>query len=380
LRVLTRFNVGGPARQALALQPEMDRLGVKTLLVGGTVQDGESDLANLLGFEDVVRLPRLGRRLAPEDDARVVASLYRMMRTWKPHVVHTHMAKAGTVGRVAGALARVPVRVHTFHGHTLHGYFGTIGTRSVILAERALARLSTELVAVSAQVRDDLLAAGVGRPQRFRVMGAGLDLEPYLIPSAGASDLRVALGIPSEARVVGMAGRLVPVKGISVFLSAIDPILSIRPGVHVLVAGDGPDRRLLSDVGARPGNQARIHALGWVTEMADFYRAVDVMVLSSHNEGTPLALIEAAASGVPAVATRVGGVPEVVVEGATGLLVPPNDPARLQEAVLRLVDDPTTSRRMGAAAREGAQRFAAARLATDLVTLYRQLLAGPARH
>lgn len=374
VRVLSRFNVGGPARQALALQDEMASLGVSTLLVGGMVQEGEADLASLLGCEDVVRISHLGRRLSPTDDSRALRSLYRLFRKHRPHVVHTHMAKAGALGRMAAALAGVPVRVHTFHGHVLSGYFGGPATQGVILSERILARISTALIAVSDQVRHDLLAHRVGRPDRFHVIRAGLDLEPYLSLSRSGSALRTRLGIAAGDHVVGLAGRLVPIKGIDVFLGAIEPIVATRPDVHVVIAGGGPDSALVRTALERTAQESRVHLLGWVADMAEFYGTVDLMVLSSRNEGTPLSLIEASAAGIPVVATRVGGVPEVVKEGETGLLVPAGSPEALQAAIERVLDDPILAARLGEAGRERARLFTTHRLATSLAALYRELL------
>ncbi len=375
VRILTRFNVGGPARQALALQEEMGALDVSTLLVGGTVQDGEADLADLLGVTDVLRIPALGRRVSPFDDARAAGALYRLLRRVRPHVVHTHMAKAGTVGRLAAAAARVPVRVHTFHGHTLNGYFGRLGTTATVAAERFLARGSSGLVAVSPQVRDDLLARKVGRLRRFHVVEAALDLDPYLDDRTDGAALRPRLGIPIRAPVIGMAGRLVPVKGIPVFLDAVMPILAERSDVHVVIGGDGPEAELVRSAAATSPDRDRIHLLGWVVDMASFYRAVDVVALSSFNEGTPLSLIEAAAAGLPVAATRVGGVPEVVVDGETGYLVPAGSAEELGRALRALIADPARARRMGMAGREHVRRFSARRTARELASLYRSLLA-----
>lgn len=374
LRILTRFNVGGPARQALALQASMAELGPETVLVGGAVQDGEADLAELLGERNVIRIPELGRRLSPLDDLRATRSIGSLISSVRPHVVHTHMAKAGAIGRLSSTLHRVPVRIHTFHGHTLHGYFGPARTQAVVLAERTLARWSSALVAVSGQVKDDLLARDVGRPGQYRVLDAGIDLGPFLDVDRSTRHLRRSLGIGESARVIGFVGRLVPVKGVDVFLSAIEPVLTRWPDVHVLVAGDGPEMARVREASIRIPGGDRIHALGWVADMPRFYASLDVVVLASRNEGTPIALIEAAAAGVPAVSTRVGGVPEVIRDEVNGLLVPSGSAGELGAAIQRLLGDPALAARLSGQARRQAPRFAAGNLAKALLSLYLELL------
>ncbi len=373
LRLLTRFNVGGPARQALAIQPEMARLAVTTTLAGGMVQPGEADLAELMGCGEVHRLPELGRAINPASDLKAVAGVYRLIRAVHPQIVHTHMAKAGMVGRLAAAAARVPVRVHTFHGHTLHGYFGPAASQAVVRAERILAGASTALVAVSHQIRDDLLERGVGSPGRFHVVGPGLDLSPYDEAAGKGPLLRRRLGIGAADAVVGFAGRLVPVKGIAGFLDAVGPLMARRPDVHVVIAGDGPDMALVRRAQDRSWG-ARVHALGWVADMAEFYGAANVVVLSSHNEGTPLALIEAGAAGVAVVATRVGGVAEVVDHGVNGLLVEPGTASRLEEAIDAVLTDEGLAARLGAGGRAASRSYGAAAAAGALNQLYRHLL------
>src|SRR2546423_6966458 len=194
LRVVTRLNVGGPARQILALQPKLARRGVSNLLVSGSVEEGEADLAELNGFDDVVRLPGLTRSMTPAGDLAALVSLVRIVRRFRPDVVHTHMAKAGAIGRTAAALCRTPVRVHTYHGHTLHGYFSTRKTKRVVAVERFLAGRSSALVAVSDAVAADLIEAGIGDRARFRVIPPGLDLAEFLAVHDGPSVARADFG------------------------------------------------------------------------------------------------------------------------------------------------------------------------------------------
>jgi glycosyltransferase involved in cell wall biosynthesis len=216
------------------------------------------------------------------------------------------------------------VRVHTFHGHTLEGYFTQKGRRRVVRTERGLARFSSALVAVSRSVADDLLRAGVGRPDQYRVMSPGLDLRPFLRIAGPDGSIRKRLGIPDGAPLVGFSARLVPVKAVDVFLAALDVVLTELPEAHAVIAGDGPEGERITAAQSSAAGE-RIHWVGWLADMGAFYSDVDVVALSSVNEGTPISLIEAAAAGRPVVATAVGGVPEVVVDGETGDLVAPGD-------------------------------------------------------
>jgi len=351
----------------------MAEFGVSPITAAGSLQDGEADLAELLGMEDVVRVPHLGRRVSPAQDLRAILSVDRLIRRVRPDIIHTHMAKAGAVGRIAAISAGVPVRVHTFHGHTLEGYFGPALTRGVVAAERALARRTTALLAVSRQVRDDLLAAGIGTKERFRVLEVGLDLSPFRAAGRSTESLRASLRIDAGDPVVGLVGRLVPVKAIDVFLQAVQPLLEARPSLHVVVAGDGPEMARVRAAQHLPGG-SRIHALGWITDMAAVYGAIDLMVLSSRNEGTPLSLVEAGAAGIPVVATRVGGVPDIVTEGANGLLVASDSPRELRGAISRVLDDHELSARLGSTGRTMAERFSIQRCARALFDLYSELL------
>jgi glycosyltransferase involved in cell wall biosynthesis len=373
LRIVTRLNVGGPARQILALEPAMARRRVRSLLVSGTVNEDEADLADLLHYPDVRRVPRLQREPSPPRDLAALADLWLIVVRYRPDVVHTHMAKAGTLGRAAALLARVPVRVHTFHGHTLEGYFTEKGKRRVVRTERQLARFSSALVAVSRSVADDLLGAGVGRPDQYRVMSPGLDLGPFLRIAGPDGSVRARLGIPDGAPVIGFSARLVPVKAVNVFLAALEVVLTELPEAHAVIAGDGPEGERITAAQSSAAGE-RIHWMGWLADMAAFYADVDVVALSSVNEGTPISLIEAAAAGRPVVATAVGGVPEVVIDGETGALVASGDHRALAARILGLARDPARRASMGAAARARSARYSAETLADESLSLYRELI------
>ena len=368
LRLITRLNVGGPARQALlltrALRPEFET----TLAAGApTSEEGQ------LGHRDVpvLNLP-LVRPIDPRSDARALAAIRRLLSVQRPAVLHTHMAKAGTIGRLAATTVTCrPRTVHTFHGHVLDGYFGQRVTRMFIEAERSLARRTDVLVAISPEIRDQLLDLRIGRPSQYRVIPLGLELDPFLELDQPSGRLRTALGLPADAPLVGVIGRLVPIKDHLTLLHAMKAL----PGVHLAVIGDGELRAALEGATRQIGIADRVHFTGWWTDVPAAISDLDVVALTSRNEGTPVALIEAAAAAVPVVATDVGGVRTVVQDEVTGLLTPPGDAPTAAAKLARLLADPVARRRMGDAGRHRVRdRFGQGRLLHDVRALYTELV------
>ncbi|MEA2590582.1 MAG: hypothetical protein QOD62_413 [Actinomycetota bacterium] len=371
LRVITRLNIGGPARQALMLHRVLPERGYECELVSGAPQTEEGAFPP--PAERYTLVESLRRETDFLADARAIHTLTRLMRASRPDVVHTHTTTAGGLGRIAARRAKVPVTVHTFHGHVLSGYLSGPQTRALTAAERALAKRTDALVSVSTRVRDQLLALGIGRPEQWRVVPLGLELGELLGGPAERSASRAALGLPPEAPLVGIVGRLAAIKDHGTFLAMAARLAAARTDVSFVVAGDGSLRGSLeAEAKSLLGN--RIRFLGWATDLPVLYGALDVVVLTSRNEGTPVALIEAGAAGRPVVATDVGGVAEVVRDGASGFVVPPGDAAALAARVGTLLDDPEAARAMGLAGREWVRaRFGSERLVDDLTALYGEL-------
>lgn len=370
-RLVTRLNVGGPARQELALTGAMRRQGFDCELVAGSLDAGEGPAQGAGAVDRVI--PTLGRQVHPARDIRALLAIGRHLRHRRPDVVHTHMAKAGALGRLAAFGCGVPVTAHTFHGHVLEGYFSSRTTDALVHLERALACHTDALVAVSAAVRDELLALGIGRPDQWHVIPLGLELAALHRTGSSKEQSRAELGLPTTGPVVAMVTRLVPVKDPDTFLRAARQVAEAIPEATFVVAGDGELRPALErQGGAMLGD--RIRFLGWVHDVAPLYRASDVVLLSSRHEGTPAALIEAAAAGRPVVATDVGGVRDVVIEGVTGHLVRPADARSLALATQDVLRDPQRAEAMGAAGRRLSERFSTDRLAADLRVLYATLI------
>jgi len=382
LRVIARLNMGGPALHVAYLAAGLRDRGYDTTLVAGTLARGEDSMsfvAEDLGVR-VERIADLSREISPLRDLRSVFALARVIRRERPQILHTHTAKAGAVGRVAALLAgdaRPPIVVHTFHGHVLRGYFDALRTYGFRLLERWLATKTTKLIAVSPQVRDDLVALGVAPAEKFVVIRLGIELEERVSASPAArTEARRLLGVPDDAFVVGWIGRMTGVKNTDDVLAATKLLRDRGVDGWLLMVGDGPDRERIERRAHELGIVKRCLFLGYQEDVAPWYQAFDAMILPSVNEGTPVSAIESLAAGRPVVATRVGGVPDVVEEGEDGFLVEPGDAAALADRLAKLAGDPELRERMGDYGRARVpQRYAVDRLVDDVDRLYRELLA-----
>lgn len=378
LRVVARLNVGGPAIHTILLTAGLQDDRFRSTLVTGVEGKSEGSMLHLARKRGVAPLvlPALGREIDPRSDLRCVYQLWRLMRRLRPQIVHTHTAKAGTVGRVAARLAGVPIVVHTFHGHVFHGYFGPIATRTFLSIERGLGRLTDRTLAVSESQRRELARYGVAPWEQIEVMPLGLELERFTHCEARRGELRAELGLPSDAPLVGIVARLVPIKDHDTFLRACRRVADRLPAARFLVVGDGERRGEIEALAGTLGLGDRTLFLGWRHDLDRLYADVDVVALTSRNEGLPVAVIEAMASARPVVATRVGGVPDLVRDGATGLLAPPGDTGAIANALLRLLEDSHLAARMGQAGREAAYpRYTSGRLVANVRDLYERLLA-----
>lgn len=384
-RVIARLNVGGPAVHIIQLTSGLDSQRFKQLVVTGVEGPGEASmlpLARARGVEPEV-IPELGREISPRDDVVALVKLYRLFRRWRPDLVETHTAKAGTLGRLAALLAGVPLRVHVFHGHVFHGYFSPRQTRLFLELERLLARASTRIIALGEVQRRELLAYGLGTADKVVAIPLGLELGPFLEAERHTGRLRRELGLAApgdaaaaETPLVGIVGRLVPIKAHEVFLAAAGHILAAIPGAHFVVVGGGERRAELEALAAQPPLAGRVHFLGWRDRagLVAVYADLDVLVMTSDNEGMPTVLIEGMAAGRAVVATDVGGVRSLVTDGETGRLVPPRAPQAVAQACLDVLRHPAQRRTLGSAARRAVYpRYDVATLLDTMSDFYRSL-------
>jgi len=382
LRVIARLNVGGPALHVAYLTSGLAERGYDTTLVAGSIARGEESMAFVADERGVKVEPlvELHREISPVRDLRAMLRLAQVIRRERPTILHTHTAKAGAVGRIAALLtrdARPPIVVHTFHGHVLRGYFNRVATFGFRTLERWLARTTTALVAVSPEVRDDLVALHVAPASKFTVVRLGIDLGSRVDnDDTQRRETRRQMGLRESAFVIGWVGRMTAVKRTDAVVRTLQRLVERGVDAYVVLVGDGPDRDQLERHAHDLGVIRRCLFLGYQEDVARFYDAVDVLLLPSINEGTPVSVIEALAARRPAVATRVGGIPDVVRDGVDGFLVDSDDPDELAARLAELAADPELRARMGAAGRERVlERYAVDRLVDDIDQLYRRLLA-----
>jgi len=346
LHLFTRLNAGGPARQALDLLPRLEEAGVENLLAFGACPREEPSWEAEAARRGIslARIPGLGK--GEGRSGRALAEVLRLIDRFRPDLVHTNMAKAGLLGRAAALARGVPLRVHTFHGHVFRGYFPPLLSRLLAWAEKILALSATRLAAVAPSVKEDLVRLGVARPGKIRVLEPCLDLEPFRRAREG----RPPVGGGREL-VVGWAGRLVPVKDPFLFARTAELLARRFPGIRFVAAGAGP---LLEALRRAP---SRVAWLGHQEEMAPFYAGLDLLLLTSRNEGLPLVLVEAMAAGVPWVAPAVGGVPDLAGRPGGPWLAEERDPRALARAAARLLEDRSRLARWGREARRRSEAF-----------------------
>ena len=380
MRAITRLNIGGPAIHAILLTNAFDDgVDFSSTLVTGTTAPHEGDMLDLAAARDVrpVVVPALGREISPADDLVALARMVQLVRRLRPDVVHTHMAKAGTVGRLAARICGVPLIVHTYHGHVFHSYFGPLKTRLFVTIERALGLATDRIIVLGEEQRAEIASLGVAPTAKLEPIRLGLELRQFLDAESKRGGLRRELGVSAETPLIGIVARLVPIKAHEVFFAAAAQVLQTLPHARFLVIGDGERRAELEALVDRMGLRTAVTFLGWRRAVVGVYSDLDVVALTSRNEGSPVSLIEALASARPVISTRVGGVPDVVVDTVTGLTVPSGDATAVAEGMLRLLRDRELANRLAAAGRRHVYpRYDSSRLVDDVRNLYVRELNG----
>ena len=376
VRIIARLNVGGPAKHVVWLTAGLNE-DFDTVLVAGSVPEGEEDMSYFAEHAGVspMYFPEMSREISLKD-AVTVWKLFKFYRRWQPDIVHTHTAKAGTVGRTAGFLYRwltpgtlvgKPRQckfVHTYHGHVFHSYYGRRRTQLFLMIERLLARLVTDrLIVVSKQQSVEIGETfRVGRPGQIKVIPLGLDLAVFANYTSHRTRFRQEFCIPDDAILIGIVGRLTEIKNHEMFLNvvarlkAVDPACRRQGAVRFIVIGDGGLRQALESQKQALGLDADVIFVGSRTDPEYFYPALDVVALTSRNEGTPLTLIEAMANARPVVATSVGGVVDLlgdVIEDGPykvckrGISVPPGEVEAFVAALSRIIRDRSLLHELG---------------------------------
>lgn len=386
LRIINRFNLGGPtynvAYLTKYLAPEFE-----TMLVGGMKDDSEGSSLHItreLGIEPVV-IPEMKRSINPKDDWISYRKIRKLIEAFKPDIVHTHAAKAGTLGRLAAHHCNVPVIVHTFHGHVFHSYFGKIQTAIFKNIERYLAGKSTAIVAISEKQKEELTTIHkVVQPGKVTVIPLGFDLGRFAAnQEAKRKRFRERYRLDDNEVAIGIIGRLVPVKNHQMFLYAIRQLMeTTQTRFRAFIVGDGECKNEIEALAARlginfreEGNKPLLHFTSWIKEVDEVYAGIDIVALTSFNEGTPVSLIEAQAAGKPVVSTRVGGIENVVMDKKTGLL---SDLHRTDDFITnlqRMVANSELRKSYGEAGKLFiSDKFSYSRLVSDMAGLYYRCL------
>ena len=373
MRIIARMNVGGPAVQVSGLMRGIDSTEFDQRLYTGFCATDEADYLDSVATDvKAIRIEGLGRRLSLRGDLRAFFSLIVAIREFKPHIIHTHTAKAGFLGRLASLVSlQKSVRVHTFHGHLLNGYFGSFNRTLVVIAEKSLAFVTQQLLAVGDKVRQDLLEAGIGSKEKFGLMPPGLAIGN--LPSK--NDGLTFFGLNNERLQCAFIGRITQIKRPDRFLDVVSEIKKRQVNLDFFIAGDG---ELLEVCRERIiAENLPVKVLGWQSNIEKVLSAADIVVLTSDNEGTPLSLIQAGIAGLPVVSTNVGSVPEVVLDGATGLITS-LDVQEIADALEKLVSDKALRAQLGSAAQKFTlANFGVQRLVRDHELLYKKLLSSP---
>ena len=334
LRIIARMNVGGPAVQISNLMRGLNPEIFDQKLITGYCEQDEIDYLELNAPEiPYTRIKGFGRRVSLKEDFLVFFYLAREIKRFKPDYIHTHTAKAGVLGRAAAILMFSRAKlIHTFHGHLLHGYFPPFKTKLVVLVEKLLATRSTILVSVGEQVRDDLLAAGVGRQDQFKIIPPGVNLG--VIPESHL--IRTNLDIPESATVITFLGRITKVKRPDRFAQVALQISKQNPNTYFLIVGSGELEEILKSELSTISLKAKF--LGWRNDIENILEATDILLLTSDNEGTPVSAIQAGMAGIPTISTNVGSVSKIIDDGVSGILTSLN-PSEIAEQLQKLITD-----------------------------------------
>ena len=375
MRIIARMNVGGPAVQVSGLMRGFNATDFDHRLYTGYCAADEADYLETIATDvQAIRIDGFGRRVSLGGDVKAFISLISEIRSFKPHVIHTHTAKAGFLGRIASIISLQPsIRVHIFHGHLLNGYFGSFKRSLVVIAEKILAIFTDQLLAVGDKVRQDLLNAGVGKKEKFGLMPPGL-----VINKLPAKDESLkSFGLSNSRLQCAFIGRITQIKRPDRFLDVVSEVKKRGIDLDFFMAGDGD---LLEGCRKRISQQdLPVTVLGWQSDIEKVLSAADIVVLTSDNEGTPLSLIQAGMAGLPVVTTNVGSVPEVVIDGVTGI-VTDLDVQEIANALEKLATDKALRERLGLAAQEFTlANFGVERLVHDHEELYKKLLASRAK-
>lgn len=385
VHVITRIDKGGSAENTLLTTGGLCRRNYEVTLLKGPSHESNMSWPELeAAGKSLSRLEEAGvsiltdsdlvRKISPVQDMRSLLRMTSLFQRIRPQIVHTHTSKAGILGRFAAALARVPVVVHTPHGHVFHGYFAGPETKLFIILERLAARSTDRIIMLTDGEKKDHLRFRIAPEKKFITIHSGVDLAPFTPDRIDSVSAREDLGIPLSCPVVGTVGRLTEVKGHRYLLEAASLILKEKPDTWFVILGSGELKSDLKHLAASLGIDGRVIFSGWRSDVAPVLSAFDLFAFPSLNEGMGKALVEAMAMGLPVIASRTGGIPDLVKDGRNGLLIPPADSRALASSILDLLSDHEKRNRMGKRGKTKASFFGTDSMIDKIDLLYKDLL------
>jgi glycosyltransferase involved in cell wall biosynthesis len=384
LHIITRLDMGGSAQNTL-LNCEKLSSKYETILVHGlSHESGMSDLEEKIvadGIEEakkngvnVIALPSMVRSIRPLKDLKALLSLVWLIFREKPDIVHTHSSKAGILGRMAAKINFVPHIIHTPHGHVFYGHFGAFASRIFLWVEKLLSRITDRMVALTDGEMDDYINLSVCSPQKLLKIHSGVDVKQFKQSNGNMVEKRRSLGLDQNGKIVGFVGWLLPIKGPGYLLKAMDYVWQEYPDTALVFVGKGDLDMDLRAQALKVSANGRVKFLGWREDIDEIMPVFDMLVLPSLNEGMGRVLVEAMAAGKPVVASRTGGIPDLVWHGETGYLVPPADEKALADGIKKLLDDAGRAWEMGQQGKKRCQQFSLEAMIEKLDALYAGLI------
>lgn len=387
MHIITRLDMGGSAQNTMDTCLNLDRRKFDVYLIYGLSQESEMIAREsaivkrrinkaLQHNVKIIPLESLVRRIDPIKDLKSLFSLWRIILREKPDIVHTHTSKAGFLGRLVAWIAGVPIIIQTPHGHVFYGHFGTFQSKLFLVLERLASKITDRLIALTDKERQDYIKFAVAPPQKILTIHSGVDIDRYMNAKSNGIEKKKSFGFDTDSPIIGFVGWLLPIKGAMNLLKAMRRIYLSVPEAQLVFVGKGELESILKAEAERSGLTDNVKFLGWRDDVQDLMPLFDVFVLPSLNEGMGRVLVEAMAAARPVVASNVGGIPDLIIHGKNGLLVPSGDEIALADAILRLLYNPQEARKMGQAGKEMCSDYNVEAMVDEIDNLYKTLLWG----
>jgi glycosyltransferase involved in cell wall biosynthesis len=384
LHIITRLDMGGSAQNTLLSCKELSGKYEILLVHGLSHESGMSDLEKQI-VEDVVEaaqkngvkviaLPSLVRSIRPIKDFRALFSLIWLIMKEKPDIVHTHSSKGGILGRLAAKIAGVPHIIHTPHGHVFYGHFGAFASKAFLWIEKVFSKFTDRVVALTDGEKNDYINLSVCSSEKLCKIHSGVDVKKFMHTNGNRVEKRRSLGLDQNEAVIGFVGWLLPIKGPDYLLKAMDDVWRWHPEASLVMVGKGDLDVDLRAEALKKNANGKVKFMGWREDIDEIMPLFDMLVLPSLNEGMGRVLVEAMAAGKPVVASRVGGIPDLVRHAETGYLVPPADEEALADGIKKLLDDPEKAKQMGQRGKEYCHQFSLDAMVSKLDDLYSDLM------